>query len=228
MGFFTKNKAVPSISIDKTVKPTKPVNPVNPNDINSEEKPEKSISSMIGSSKRLTLTYIVLTIWVGLAIFAIYKSADFYGLAVYFASGLPLILGYLWSETNRPSLKDASQILRFIRPPRNGGMYDNYGDMGGYNGGGYYNNYGGYGRNNKNDIDYNSNINNNINDNTQKIEISIYSDDSSVELKANENQLETLMNTGYVDSNGDKYTFNKNNLEQVKSLINDNIEEPEI
>lgn len=202
---------------------SKPINPVN-----LEQKEEMSISNMIGSSKRLTLTYIVLVIWLGLAIFAIMENADFYGLAVYFASGLPLIIGYLWSETNRPSLKDASQILRFIRPPRNfgGGGYGDYDNYGGYdNVGGQYN-VGGY-RNRYNN--YDNDINNNKNFNNQSIEISIYSDDSSVELKTNEEKLETLVNTGYVDDNDNgKYTFNKKYLDQVKSLINDKIIDPEI
>jgi len=80
-------------------------------------------SGMIGNSRRLTLTYAVLVVWIALAVFAIIKDADLYGLAVYFASGLPLILGYLWSETSRPSIKDASEILKNIGRGRGGKNY---------------------------------------------------------------------------------------------------------
>ncbi len=65
----------------------------------------------ISSSRRLKLTYLVLSVWIGLAIFAILLKADLYALAVYFTSGLPIILGYLWAETTRPSLKEAQLIL---------------------------------------------------------------------------------------------------------------------
>lgn len=195
-----------------------------------KEKPEKPISSMIGKSKRLTLTYIILIIWIGLGVFGIIQETDLYGLAVYFASGLPLILGYMWSETSRPSLKDASQILKYISPNRrnnNMGGFNNMGGYGGYNGGGNNVGMGGYRNQNQyNDID--SDVNSNVNNNAQNIQISIFSDDSSVELKPNEAQLETLINTGYVDPVGDKYTFKKEMTNQVKSLINGEEEEPEI
>ena len=57
---------------------------------------------------------------------------------------------------------------------------------------------------------------------------SIYSDDATIELKANQNQLKTLQNTGYVDSIAGKYTFKKNLLDQIKSLIGDNSATPKI
>ena len=70
-----------------------------PSNIEKQEKKQKSLAKIIGNSSRLTLTYIVLFIWVALAVFAIFVNADLYALAVYFASGLPMIIGYLWSET---------------------------------------------------------------------------------------------------------------------------------
>lgn len=173
----------------------------------TENSKNMKISTLIGDSKRLTLTYVVLIIWVGLAVFAIIQGADFYGLAVYFASGLPLILGYLWSETSRPSptIKDAAEILKNIgSKPAAAGNYQNYSNYGGNS---------------------NSNVQTPNNQNDQ---ISIYSDDASVELKVSQNQLTTLMNIGYVDSIGDKFTFQKSLLDQIKSLINDNAQEPTI
>ena len=67
-----------------------------------EEK--KSYARLVGYSTRLTLTYVVLIVWLALAIFAILIKADLVALAAYFASGLPVILGYLWSETSRPTV----------------------------------------------------------------------------------------------------------------------------
>jgi len=199
-----------------------------------------AFSRMIGSSSRLTLTYIVLTIWVALAIFAILVGADLYALATYFASGLPLILGYLWSETSRPTIKDAAEIVRGIgmRPGNNNmGGYGGYNSYGG-NYGGYGSSYGGYGGGYgggtydqySQTSQYNqSNQSNQILTNNQIAQnsiISIYSDDASIELKINQNQLSTLMNIGYVDMISDKYTFKRSLLDQVKSLINDKSIDP--
>lgn len=193
-----------------------------------ETPPTPPFSMRMGESKRLTLTYVVIAIWISLAVFGIIVEADLYGLAVYFASGLPLIMSYLWSETKRPTIKDASQLVKNI----NSGRKNRHNDRGGYGdyGGGYDDYGGGYRRPNYEDEDYgnsNTNVNNNVQD--TNIEISIFSDDSSVELKTDEAQLNTLMNTGYVDSNGDNYTFKKTELEQVKSLIGgDSEQEPDI
>jgi hypothetical protein len=70
----------------------------------------------ISPSRRLTLTYVVLCIWIALVVFAILMNADIYALAVYFTSGLPLILGYFWSETARPSpiLRQATEMVKNI------------------------------------------------------------------------------------------------------------------
>ena len=48
----------------------------------NKESKDMKVSNMAGGSKRLTLTYIVFFIWLGLAVFAIIEDADFYGLAV--------------------------------------------------------------------------------------------------------------------------------------------------
>lgn len=210
---------MPQLSINKKV-PSDKV-------INTEKSKTPPMSMKIGESKRLTLTYAVLVIWISLAIFGVIVETDLYALAVYFASGLPLILGYLWSETSRPTIKDAAQVVKNINSGkryRRNDYYDGYDNdyfNSGYRNGRNYNRYNDYGND---DVD----INNNQNTQDTNIEISIFSDDSAVELKANEEQLDTLMNTGYVDSNGDVYTFKKNELEQVKSLISTNDETPEI
>ena len=182
-----------------------------------QKPPKKSVAGgIIGKSKRLTLTYIVLIVWIALAVFAILINADLYALATYFASGLPIILGYLWSETSRPSLTDAAEIVRGI------------GTKGG----------GSTPVNPINPIPVAptnpiGNIISNVIGNVVKPQstdttTSIYSDDATVELKVNQNQLKTLQNTGYVDSIAGKYTFKKSLLDQIKSLIGDNSAMPKI
>jgi hypothetical protein len=187
-----------------------------------EEKQSTSISKVIGKSKRLTLTYIVLAIWIGLAVFGVLNDADLYGLSVYFASGLPLILGYLWSETSRPSLKDASEIIKNINNNNN----RNRGRRNDYN---PYDNLG-FNNGNVNNNDNNNDLNINIysGNKDEEEDVKIYSDDASVEIDVNQTQLSTLMNIGYVNESNDKYTFDKSLLSQIKSLLNDNIQEPEI
>jgi len=204
--------------------PKRPTVPKLPKDPNAPKNPGTNISSMIGSSKRLTLTYIVLAVWVGLAVFAVLNDADLYGLAVYFASGLPLILGYLWSETSRPTIKDASEIIKNIRDDND--RWDKW-NRNGRDGRGVYdrdrNNRGG----NINDNDNNVNVNI-YPENPPEKDVSIYSNDASVELKINQSQLSTLMNIGYVNMVDNKYTFDKKLLEQIKALIDNNVPEPEI
>lgn len=192
---------------------------------------DMSFSSMIGKSRRLTLTYVVLIVWVGMAIFGILVDTDLYALAVYFASGLPLILGYLWSETSRPTARDAADIIRGIgmRPGNNnygGGSYGGYGGYGGYGYGGY-GGYGGHYHNDHNDRDRNYDNSDSNNSNIDQV-VSIYSDDASVELRVNQNQLSTLKNMGYVDKIADKYTFKKSQLEEIKSLIDENLRDPDL
>ena len=191
-------------------------------------KEKKGLSIKFSSRTRLTLTYVVLFIWVALAVFGIIIKTDLYALAVYFASGLPIILGYLWAESARPSgLREAAQIVKGIgRSANQGGGYDGgydggygggYGGYGGGYGGGYSgNNYGrqgqvqgegGYGQS------YGANQ-------PEELEIiTIYSDDATSELKINQNQLNTLVNIGHVTNNNGKYTFKRNLLEQIRSLI---------
>ena len=70
---------------------------------NKSKKQRKPLSKMVGASSRLTLTYVVIFIWIALVVFGILIKTDLYALAAYFASVLPAILGYLWSETSRPT-----------------------------------------------------------------------------------------------------------------------------
>ena len=176
------------------------------------------LSGIIGNSRRLTLTYVVFTVWVSLAIFAMLFDADLYSLAAYFASGLPIILGYLWAETARPTptLSEAADIVKSIgtKTTSVSSTHNGFGDVFG-----------------KSSTTTNTNsISTIVTPIVQEIEsnsiTSIYSDDATVELKVNSNQLTTLMNTGYVDTIGDKYTFKKSLLDQIKSLINDNSQTP--
>lgn len=161
----------------------------------------KSMSGIIGSSKRLTLTYVVLIIWIALAIFAILINADLYALATYFASGLPIILGYLWSETARPTptLSEAAEIVKNIGGK--GVVTPIYKPV--------------------NPVNPISNIIGNVIKPQPILQQSqsIYSDDSTIEIKVDQNQLKTLLNTGYVDMIADKYLFKKSLLDQIKSLI---------
>jgi len=186
---------------------------------NISRPPRKSVAGIIGKSKRLTLTYIVLIVWIALAVFAILINANLYALATYFASGLPIILGYLWSETTRPSLTDAAEIIKNIETK--GGGSGSGGGISPYN------------PTNQTPTNPISNIISNVIGNVVKSQssdtiTSIYSDDATVELKVNQNQLKTLQNTGYVDSISGKYTFKKSLLDQIKSLIGDNSVSPNI
>ena len=182
---------------------------------NTPKPPRKSVAGIIGKSKRLTLTYVVLVIWIALAVFAILINTDLYALATYFASGLPIILGYLWSETSRPTLSEAAEVVRGIGTKGGGGVSP-------------------YNPNpNPNPTNPIGNIISNVIGNVVKPQspdtmTSIYSDDATIELKVNQNQLKTLQNTGYVDSIAGNYTFKKNLLDQIKSLIGDNSATPKI
>lgn len=192
--------------------------------INMDQKTHKdqhqlTFLNKITSSKRLTLTYIVLVIWVALAVFGILVDTDLYALAVYFTSGLPIILGYLWAETSRPaSFKDVASIVKGINRQNIPNGNSNYGYNSNYD---YNPNYRVYG----NDID---NIEVNPENQKSMEQISIFSDDSSIELKVNMNELSTLQNLGYINNDGTKYTFIKSQLNQIKSLINENLVDPTI
>ena len=197
----------------------------------SQNQSNLSFLNNITSSKRLALTYIVLGVWLALAVFGILIDTDLYALAVYFASGLPIILGYLWSETSRPTMfKSAADIVKNINRPNiyNGNSNcGNYGNNYGNYGSNYenYRNYGNYGNiysgNYENGYDYNENQN-------LASQISILSDDFSIELKVNDNQFSTLQNLGYINNNGTKYTFIKSQINEIKSIISDNLVDPMI
>ena len=180
-------------------------------------KKSNPMSRMVGGSNRLTLTYVVFIVWITLAVFAMLVDVDLYSLAAYFASGLPIILGYLWAETSRPtpSLSEAAEMVKSIGTKSS--SYTTRNDLFG-------------------DTTSTSSIisTNDVTSITQpelnyeNYDTSIYSDDATVELKVNQNQLTTLTNTGYVDMISDKYTFKKSLLDQIKSLINDNTQTPTI
>ena len=184
---------------------------------NKPDKQRKPLSKIVGASSRLTLTYVVIFIWIALAVFGILIKTDLYALAAYFASGLPAILGYLWSETSRPTTNQIPIVNPNVNP-----VNPNVNPV------------------NPNPINpikpfvrpvspisnIITPISNIITDVVQKY--SIYSDDSAVEIKVNKNELTTLMNIGYVNNNGGRYTFQRSSLDQIKSLINDNSQEPNI
>ena len=185
------------------------------------EKRPKTFATLFSPSTRLTLTYIVLFVWIALAVFAIIIKADLYALAVYFTSGLPVILGYLWAQTARPDMKDAAEIVKGInqRPGNNQQYGNNYGGVGNVISG-YANSYSSYSGVDPSQIQQTQY-------NTQSIQtqtneptiISIYADDTSAELKISQSQLGTLTNIGYVNNVDGKYIFKGSLLEQIKSLI---------
>lgn len=178
------------------------------------QKRKKTFSTMFSPSTRLTLIYIVFFVWVALAIFAILYKADLYALATYFASGLPLILGYLWAQTSRPSMGEAAEILKNIKGGSTQTQNQNQ------NPSPYQPTYQpSYQQ--PSQIAQTSQVN-------QTGDVSIYSDDSNVELKVNQGQLATLLNIGYLNKVGDKYTFQKSHLDQVKSLLGGDIQDPNI
>jgi len=182
------------------------------------KKKEKNVKNIIPASKRLTITYVVFIVWIAMAVFGILMDTDLISLSVYFASGLPLIIGYLWSETSRPSgsIKDVSKLVESMTSGNdywvrnNGGGYDRApGEP--YNGGGYHDRgyRPGYGGDN----------NNNNNNNQQSTTVIIISDDNSDRLEIKEEELDTLINSGYVDKTKGKYTFRKEKKEEIVSLI---------
>ena len=60
-------------------------------------------------SKRQNLVYVMIGIWLVLGIVAIIYDRDLSSLAAYYASGATPVLGYLWSETKRPSEKPKNE-----------------------------------------------------------------------------------------------------------------------
>ena len=110
-----------------------------------QKEPKKStpLSSYVGGSTRLTLTYIVFIVWVALAVVAMLLDADLYSLAAYFASGLPIILGYMWAQTSRPTptLSEAADMVKSIGQSnrtggsRGKGMFGNMFGGGNFGGG---------------------------------------------------------------------------------------------
>ncbi len=191
--------------------------------ISNKSKTSKTFSTFFSPSRRLNLTYLVFFIWIALAIFGIIMEADLYALAVYFTSGLPIIIGYLWAETSRPSLKDAAEIVKNIKGRPNNNKNNPYNPYNPYNPH-HYNEH------NENTFDqsYDQIDQSDQTDQfqTEQFSISIYANDASVELKVNQDQLSTFMNLGYVDIIADKYTFKKSDLDQIKSLLDQSTQDP--
>jgi len=171
------------------------------------KKKENLVKNLIPASKRLTITYVVFIVWIGMAIFGILMETDIIALSVYFASGLPLIIGYLWSETSRPSgsIKDVSKLVESMR----GG--DNYNP----------NNYNpnNYNPNNYNHGGYHPDGYKPGSGNQQQTTIVIISDDNTDKLEIKKSELDTLINSGYVNKTKGKYTFRKEKKEEIVSLI---------
>lgn len=182
-------------------------------------KPRPNVKNLIPASKRLTITYVVFAIWIAMAVFGILMKADIIALSVYFASGLPLIIGYLWSETSRPSgtIKDVSKLVESMKGQDywigdgNGGYQRTPGDP-------YYGNRGYYNNGNQQN-GYNPNNNNNNNQQQQQTTIVIISDDNAERLEIKEDELDTLINSGYVDKTNGKYTFRRSKKDEIVSLI---------
>lgn len=171
---------------------------------NDTSKP-KNVKNLIPASKRLTVTYVVFGVWVGLAIFGILMDTNLYALAAYFASGLPLIIGYLWSETSRPSgsIKDVSKLVQSLASSENANP-----------------NFNPYPT--PNPYSPNPDYHDNTPNNNQNSTIIIVSDDNSDRLEIHETELNTLLNSGYVNKNKGKYTFRKEQKEEIISLIDGN------
>jgi hypothetical protein len=168
---------------------------------NTRKPKNKNVKNLIPASKRLTITYIVFVVWIALVVFGILMETDIIALSVYFASGLPLIIGYLWSETSRPSgsIKDVSKLVESMR-----GHEDYYQERKPYNphtpNGGYHNGY-------------------TPGQQQQQTTTIIISDDNSEKLEIKETELDTLINSGYVDKANGKYTFKREKKEEIVSLL---------
>ncbi len=187
------------------------------NDQQTKKKP-KNVKNLIPASKRLTMTYIVFVVWIALGVFGILMKTDLISLSVYFASGLPLIIGYLWSETSRPSgsIKDISKLVESMTAGKDYWVRDRSGGFerapgepyGGYHGEGYRPGYGGNDNNNQQQ--------------QQSTTVIIISDDNSEKLEIKKDELDTLINSGYVDKTKGKYIFRREKKEEIVSLIDGN------
>jgi hypothetical protein len=113
---------------------------------------------------------------------------------------MPLIVGYLWSETSRPSgsIKDVSKLVESMTNYDSGGnsnyVYDPYNTN-------HNNNYQPTPTNNNNQI------------------VVIISDDNSEKIEIKDDELDTLINSGYVNKTKGKYTFRKDKKEEIVSLL---------
>jgi len=186
---------------------------------NNQNKQKKN--NFISENKRLTLTYIVFFVWVSLAVFGIYMKADLRDLAIYFTSGLPVILGYLWAETSRPSGAPSNKELDIaaILNAMNRNNQPPYPQPNPYPNPYPYpqpHPYPPYPMDGANVQPQNSNQHT---EPTLQDKVIIYSTDSTQQLQINQSQLSTLTTLGYIRNIQGKYTFDSKMLSQIKSLI---------
>ena len=160
----------------------------------------------VSESKRLTLTYVVFFVWVSLAIVGMIFKQDLRDLAIYFTSGLPVILGYLWAESTHPSNPTGKDIANMV---------------------------GNMNRGNQPNINNSPEPQQQAPQQqqpqfyqpqavVQPQTITIYSDNNTSQLIISQSQLSTLMNTGYVSDMGGKYVYKGVSFEEIKQLIGGN------
>ena len=182
--------------------------------VNGEPQPKQK-KNFISDSRRLTLTYIVFFVWVGLAVFGIIMKTDLRDLAIYFTSGLPVILGYLWAETSRPTGAPSNKELD-IAAILNA-----------------MNNKGGSPQpqpwqppqpiqqpQTTTTTTTTQAPPQQTTQTTLQDKVVIYSNDSTQQMQINQSQLSTLTTMGYIKNAQGKYIFDIKMLSQIKSLIN--------
>lgn len=59
--------------------------------------------NLFSKSKRQTLIYILLIVWICFGIFGFIKETDFLSLSSYVSTISLPVMAYLWGETQRPS-----------------------------------------------------------------------------------------------------------------------------
>jgi len=186
----------------------------------TDDKTEPRRFKLISSSRRLTLTYVVFFVWVGLAILGMILKTNLTELAVYFTSGLPVILGYLWAETSRPSNEtggglapsgqDIAAIITSIKSGQQS-QQTQQAQAPQYQAPQYQ-----APQTQKPNQTYNQPAAAVTNTQTDMV---IYTDDLLTQLKISSIQLTALQTNGYVNFSNGRYVFPKANLDSIKSLL---------
>ena len=193
----------------------------------NDDKKEPKKFKLISSSRRLTLTYVVFFVWVGLAILGMILKTNLTELAVYFTSGLPVILGYLWAETSRPSNEaggglapngqDIANIIASMKTVQGSQPQQNQTQQAPqYQAPQYQAPQYQAPQTQKQNPTYGQPATAVSNTQTDMI---IYTDDLLTQLKISSIQLTTLQTNGYVKFTNGRYVFPKNNLDTIKSLL---------